>query len=68
MLRWLVALAISALTLADGVLHLRLDYLLFGGTLWVAAAELVARLGAVQALTAAAARYGRFLGVPVVLG
>src|SRR5579871_4514265 len=34
MLRWLVALAISGLTLADGVLHLRLNYLLFGGTLW----------------------------------
>lgn len=34
LLRWLVALAISGLTLADGLLHLRLDYLLFGGTLW----------------------------------
>jgi len=33
-LPWLTALAISALTLADGALHLRLDYLLFGGTLW----------------------------------
>ncbi len=36
--RWILPLAISALTLADGVLHLRLDYLLFNGTLWGSAA------------------------------
>ncbi|HEY7293774.1 MAG TPA: hypothetical protein VH916_01990 [Dehalococcoidia bacterium] len=32
--RWLLPLAITVLTLADGLLHLRLDYLLFNGTLW----------------------------------
>lgn len=32
--RWLLPALIAAFTLADGLLHLRLDYLLFGGTVW----------------------------------
>src|SRR5579884_1545990 len=32
--RWLLPVIITGLTLADGILHLRLDYLLFHGTLW----------------------------------
>jgi hypothetical protein len=32
--RWLLPAAITLLTLADGALHLRLDWLLFGGTVW----------------------------------
>lgn len=32
--RWLLPALITILTAADGVLHLRLDYVLFGGTVW----------------------------------
>src|SRR5438094_376445 len=32
--RWLLPLIITPLALADGALHLRLDYLLYNGTVW----------------------------------
>ena len=32
--RWLLPALITPLTLVDAVLHLRLDYLLFGGSVW----------------------------------